>query len=362
MATERLMTAAELPGDESAHNVGPGSPAANNGGSLRPQTFGEYVGQRELLEKLSIAVTAACEREEPMEHLLLHGPPGLGKTTLAHVAGAEMGRKVYTTSGPALSRGTDLVGALTRLEQGDILFIDEIHRLPVSVEEFIYPAMEDFRIDVPVDTGLHARTVQISLKPFTLIGATTRAGLVSAPLRSRFGITHHLQYYGQQDLETIVTRSAGLLSVNIPDADAVRLIAARSRGTPRIANRLLRRVRDYAQVRSGGGRTGAITTALVEEALTLEGIDSMGLDDLDRRYLRTIGTTYQGGPVGVEAVAATLNEDSGTLESVVEPYLLQLGFVARMRRGRMVTALGAAHVGGGCRAGDGLAQSELFEG
>ncbi len=361
MATERLMTAAELPGDESALNERPGSPAANGGGSLRPQRFGEYVGQRELLEKLGIAVAAARERNEPMEHLLLHGPPGLGKTTLAHVAGAEMGRKVYTTSGPALSRGTDLVGALTRLEHGDILFIDEIHRLPISVEEFIYPAMEDFRIDVPVDTGLHARTVQISLKPFTLIGATTRAGLVSAPLRSRFGITHHLQYYGQQELETIVTRSAGLLSVNIPDACAVQLIAARSRGTPRIANRLLRRVRDYAQVRSGGGRTGAITTALVEEALALEGIDSMGLDDLDRRYLRTIGTTYQGGPVGVEAVAATLNEDSGTLESVVEPYLLQLGFVARMRRGRMVTAQGAAHVGGACRAGDGLAQTELFE-
>jgi len=358
MATERIMTASELPGDDAAGPVG----VPGGGGSLRPQTFGEYVGQRELLEKLSIAVRAARERSEPMEHLLLHGPPGLGKTTLAHVAGAEMGRKVYTTSGPALSRGTDLVGALTRLEQGDILFIDEIHRLPISVEEFIYPAMEDFRIDVPVDSGLHARTVQITLKPFTLIGATTRAGLVSAPLRSRFGITHHLQYYGQADLETIVARSAGLLAVEVKDKAAVPLIAARSRGTPRIANRLLRRVRDYAQVRGGKKGGGAITLALVEEALALEGIDPMGLDELDRRYLRTIGTTYQGGPVGVEAVAATLNEDAGTLESVVEPYLLQIGFVARMRRGRMLTAQGAAHVGGGSRAGEGLADGGLFDG
>jgi holliday junction DNA helicase RuvB len=361
MATERLMTAAELPGDEAG-----GDAAGSVGsvpGSLRPQRFGEYVGQPELLEKLSIAVRAARGRGEPMEHLLLHGPPGLGKTTLAHVAGAEMGRKVYTTSGPALSRGTDLVGALTRLEQGDILFIDEIHRLPISVEEFIYPAMEDFRIDVPVDSGLHARTVQITLKPFTLIGATTRAGLVSAPLRSRFGITHHLQYYGQADLETIVRRSAGLLAVEVPDAKAITLIASRSRGTPRIANRLLRRVRDYAHVHGSkkGGGAGTVTVRLVEDALALEGIDAMGLDELDRRYMRTIGTTYQGGPVGVEAVAATLNEDAGTLESVVEPYLLQLGFVARMRRGRMLTAVGAAHVGGGCRAGEGLGDSALFE-
>lgn len=360
------MTAAELPGDETlAAGVGGGT-GASHPGSLRPQTFDEYVGQRDLIEKLSIAVHAARGRAEPMEHLLLHGPPGLGKTTLAHVAGGEMGRKVYTTSGPALSRGTDLVGALTRLEQGDILFIDEIHRLPIAVEEFIYPAMEDFRIDVPVDSGLHARTVQITLKPFTLIGATTRAGLVSAPLRSRFGITHHLQYYSQADLETIVARSAGLLGVVVAELAAVTLIAARSRGTPRIANRLLRRVRDYAQVRGGGGkgaRNGsAVTVALVEEALTLEGIDAMGLDELDRRYLRTIGTTYQGGPVGVEAVAATLNEDAGTLESVVEPYLLQVGFVARMRRGRTLTAQGAAHVGGGCKAGDGLAEGGLFEG
>jgi len=352
MATERLMTASELPGDDATGTL-------SGVATLRPQTFDQYVGQPDLLERLAIAVGAARERGEPMEHLLLHGPPGLGKTTLAHVAGAEMGRKVYTTSGPALSRGTDLVGALTRLEQGDILFIDEIHRLPIAVEEFIYPAMEDFRIDVPVDSGLHARTVQITLKPFTLIGATTRAGLVSAPLRSRFGITHHLRYYSQADLETIVSRSAGLLGVEVKDTRAVPLIAARSRGTPRIANRLLRRVRDYAQVK--GPRGGGVTLSLVEEALALEGIDAMGLDELDRRYLRTIGTTYQGGPVGVEAVAATLNEDAGTLESVVEPYLLQLGFVARMRRGRMLTAQGAAHAGAGCRAGEGLEAGALFE-
>jgi Holliday junction DNA helicase RuvB len=330
---------------------------------LRPKRLEDYIGQRKNVELLKISLGAAKKRGEPLDHVLFHGPPGLGKTTLAYVIAAEMGRNIRVTSGPAITRPSDLMADLTNLEEGDILFIDEIHRLPISVEEFIYPAMEDFRIDVPVDSGLHARTVQITLKPFTLIGATTRAGLVSAPLRSRFGITHHLQYYGQADLETIVRRSAGLLSVQISDAKAVTLIASRSRGTPRIANRLLRRVRDYAQVHGSkkGGGLGAVTIGLVEDALTLEGIDAMGLDELDRRYMRTIGTTYQGGPVGVEAVAATLNEDAGTLESVVEPYLLQLGFVARMRRGRMLTARGAAHAGGGCRAGEGLAEGVLFD-
>jgi Holliday junction DNA helicase RuvB len=301
----------------------------------------EYVGQPDLMERLAITIAAVKARREPMEHVLLHGPPGLGKTTLAHVIGAEMAARVYVTSGPALSRATDLVSALTRLEKGDVLFIDEIHRLPIAVEEFVYPAMEDFRIDVPVDSGLHARTVQITLKPFTLIGATTRAGLLSAPMRSRFGIVHHLHYYSQDELLTILRRSLALLGLHADAAAPLEAIAARSRGTPRIANRLLRRVRDFAQVKGDG----VIRADMVERALELEGVDALGLDDLDRAYLTTIGTTFGGGPAGVEAVAATMNQDGGTLEDVVEPYLLQIGFVARTRRGRMLTAAGAAHVG-----------------
>lgn len=329
MATERLVTAQATPADEQVN------------WSLRPAHLGEYVGQRDLVERLVIAIEAARARKEPMEHVLLHGPPGLGKTTLAHVIGAEMGTKVYVTSGPALTRGTDLVSALTRLEKGDILFIDEIHRLPPSVEEFVYPAMEDYRIDVPVDSGLHARTVQIDVKPFSLIGATTRAGLVSSPMRSRFGITHHLQYYSEQELLAILARSSRLLDLHAIDGESMMSIAARSRGTPRIANRLLRRVRDFAQVRSAG----KVTPRVVTDALELEGVDGLGLDKLDRLYLKTIATTYQGGPVGLEAVAATLNEDSGTLEDVVEPFLLQIGFVARTRRGREITKPGCEHIG-----------------
>ncbi|MEQ8845759.1 MAG: Holliday junction branch migration DNA helicase RuvB [Phycisphaerales bacterium] len=310
------------------------------GWALRPQRLGEYVGQRDTLERLAIAIEAARSRGEALDHVLLHGPPGLGKTTLAHVIAAEMGTKVHVTSGPALSRGTDLVAALTRLEAGDVLFIDEIHRTPAAVEEFVYPAMEDFRVDVTLDAGLNARTVQIKCKPFTLIGATTRAGLLSAPLRSRFGLIHHLRFYEVDELSAIVARSAGLLSLHI-DAPAVEAIATRSRGTPRIANRLLRRVRDFASVRGDG----EATSAAVDDALGLEGVDSLGLDELDRAYLRTIGTTYKGGPVGLEALAATMNEDPGTLEDMVEPFLLKLGFVARHRRGRELTEAGASHVG-----------------
>jgi Holliday junction DNA helicase RuvB len=322
--------------------------------SLRPTRLREYIGQPDLIERLSVTIQAVRARKEPMEHVLLHGPPGLGKTTLAHVIGAEMGTKVYTTSGPALSRGTDLVSALTRLQRGDVLFIDEIHRLPVAVEEFVYPAMEDYRIDVPVDSGLHARTVQITLQPFTLIGATTRAGLVSAPMRSRFGLTHHLRYYSGEELLTILVRSGELLGVKLRGPGALEAIAARSRGTPRIANRLLRRVRDFAQVRGDG----AISAALVEQALQLEGVDHLGLDELDRTYLRTIGTVFKGGPVGVEAVAATMNDDAGTLEDLVEPYLLQIGHLTRTRRGRMLTRSGAAHVGVAPPAED--AEAALF--
>ena len=323
--------------------------------SLRPRTIAEYVGQPDLIERLGITIKAVKQRAEPMEHVLLHGPPGLGKTTLAHVIAEEMGTRVHLTSGPALTKPGDLVSVLTQMGEHEVLFIDEIHRLPIAVEEFVYPAMEDFRIDVRVESGMHARTVQVPLKPFTLIGATTRAGLVSSPLRSRFGITHALRYYSAEELLVILKRSAGLLSVD-GDGRALELIADRSRGTPRIANRLLRRVRDYAQVK-GNGR---LTTGMVGDALTLEGIDGLGLDELDRSYMRVIATTYGGGPVGLEAVAATLNHDSGTLEDVVEPYLLQCGFVARTKRGRALTKAGAGHIGMP-HAGV-VGSAELFEG
>jgi holliday junction DNA helicase RuvB len=329
MATERLISPSAATPDDEAVNF-----------SLRPRVIDEYVGQSELIEKLAIAIAAAKQRGEPMEHVLLHGPPGLGKTTLAHVIAAEMGSQVHVTSGPALSKATDLVATLQRVNQGDVLFIDEIHRLPIAVEEFIYPAMEDFRIDVCIDAGLNARTIQIKCKPFTLIGATTRAGLLSAPLRSRFGLAHHLRYYTRAELLVILERSARLLNV-AGHHDGLNAIAERSRGTPRIANRLLRRARDFAQVKSQGRFDG--TT--VDAALKLEGVDALGLDELDRSYLRTIATTYEGGPVGLEAIAATMNEDAGTLEDMVEPYLLQLQFLRRDRRGRMLNRAGAEHLG-----------------
>lgn len=351
MATDRIIAPTTTPAEEHAN------------WALRPQTIDEYIGQPELIERLLIAIEAVKARQkkatdldtcEHLEHILLHGPPGLGKTTLAHVIGSELGTKVHTTSGPALARGTDLVAVLTRLQPGDVLFIDEIHRLPVAVEEFIYPAMEDFRIDVCLDTGLNARTVQIKCAPFTLIGATTRAGLLSSPMRSRFGITHHLKYYDQRDLVNILDRSSSLLSMGKPESSAMEQIASRSRGTPRIANRLLRRVRDYAAVRADGVASSSVVT----DALQLEGIDQLGLDELDRSYLKTIRSVYNGGPVGLEAVAATLNEDTGTLEDVVEPYLLQIGFLARTKRGRMITQQACAHLGLSPIAED---QSRLFE-
>lgn len=338
MATDRIIAPTASPIEE------------HKNWALRPQSIDEYIGQPELIERLLIAIEAVKARQsgkddteprEHLEHILLHGPPGLGKTTLAHVIGTELGTKVHTTSGPALARGTDLVAVLTRLQPGDVLFIDEIHRLPIAVEEFVYPAMEDFKIDVCLDTGLNARTVQIKCAPFTLIGATTRAGLLSSPMRSRFGITHHLRFYEHNDLIHILRRSASLLAMGSCDEGALSQIASRSRGTPRIANRLLRRVRDFASVRA----QGETTKQIVDDALALEGVDALGLDDLDRNYLRTIHSVYNGGPVGLEAIAATLNEDAGTLEDVVEPYLLQIGFLARTRRGRMMTRRACEHLG-----------------
>ncbi len=329
MARRKIIKPDSTGADEEAFNV-----------ALRPRTLDECIGAPGLIEKLRIAITAARGRSEPMEHVLLHGPPGLGKTTLAYVIAHEMASTIKVTSGPALTRPSDLVGILTNLEPCDVLFIDEIHRLSPAVEEYIYPAMEEFKVDFVVDSGMHSRTINLPLKPFTLIGATTRAGLLSPPLRTRFGITQHLDFWTEQDLHRRLQMSAGMLEIDC-DEPALTTMAARARGTPRIANRLLRRCRDYAQVK-GDGR---LTTETVDAALKLEGIDALGLDELDRSFLRVIIDTYRGGPVGIEAVAATLGEETDTLVDVVEPFLLQIGFLARTRRGRLATTRAYEHLG-----------------
>lgn len=308
--------------------LAPGDP---NIKSLRPKRLAEYIGQTLAVGNLQVALQAATAREEPLDHVLLHGPPGLGKTTLSHIVATEMGSNIVATSGPAMERPKDLMGVLTNLETGDVLFVDEIHRLPHTVEEFLYSAMEDFQVDFILDRGAFAKTIKIPLKRFTLVGATTRAGLLSAPLRDRFGILLHLDFYTVDELTEVVSRSAAILGVPIHDQGAQE-IAKRSRGTPRIANRLLRRVRDYAEVEGDG----TITREIGRIALEREGIDENGLDSLDRRYIRTIQEFYNGGPVGVEALAATLNEEVDTLEDVVEPYLLKEGFVIRTAAGRRV--------------------------
>ncbi len=317
--------------------------------SLRPQKLDEVIGQKELVERLRISLAAAKGRGEPLEHVLFYGPPGLGKTTFAHVIANEIGSRLSQTSGPALIRAADLLGLLTNLQPRDVLFIDEIHRLPAAVEEFLYPAMEDFRIDFVVDKGPFAKTVPVPLSPFTLVGATTRAGLISKPMRERFGIYHHVDFYPAEDIKEILRRSARLLDLAADEA-SLDEIAKRSRGTPRVANRLLRRVRDYAAVKARGKFTHAITT----DALALEGVDDQGLDEHDRKYLRTIIEFYKGGPVGIEAIASTLNEDPDNIEDLVEPFLLKIGFLKRTRKGREATELAYKHLnltpGGGQRS------------
>ena len=308
--------------------------------ALRPTRLDECIGQEVVREQLRIALDAARARREPLDHVLLDGPPGLGKTTLAHVVANEMGATIRVTSGPAIARQGDLMMMLTQMDTGDVLFIDEIHRLAKVVEEFLYPALEDFRVDYTTESGIGGRTVNFALKRFTLVGATTRAGMLSAALRDRFGLLFHLQYYSEAELVRIVQRNAELLKIK-SDRPALERLASRSRGTPRIVNRLLRRVRDYAEVRGDG----TLTPAVVDAALDILQIDSLGLDNLDRAYLTALLKHYDGGPAGIEAIAASMGHERDTLEDVVEPFLLQIGFVIRTPRGRLARPAAYEHLG-----------------
>jgi len=339
---ERIVTGAATREDEAVDRA------------IRPRTLDDYVGQAAVKMQLEIFVSAARQRAEALDHVLIFGPPGLGKTTLAHIIANELGVTMKQTSGPVLERPADLAAMLTSLQPRDVLFVDEIHRLLPIVEEVLYPAMEDYQLDIMIGEGPAARSIKLALPPFTLVGATTRAGLLTAPLRDRFGIVQRLEFYGVDDLERIVTRSASILGVSIDPAGA-RGIARRSRGTPRIANRLLRRARDYAQVKANGH----IDVAVASAALDLLQVDPEGFDTLDRKYILTIIERFDGGPVGVESIAAAISEDRGTLEDVVEPFLIQQGFITRTSRGRVAARRAYEHFG--LKAPERLSSLPLFE-
>ncbi len=308
--------------------------------TLRPSSFDEFTGQRNIVENLKVYISAAIKRGDSLDHCLFTGPPGLGKTTLSHIISKEMHTNIKTSSGPVLEKPGDLAGILTNLEDGDVFFIDEIHRLPTTVEEYLYSAMEDFKIDIMIESGPNARSIELELKKFTLIGATTRAGLLTAPLRSRFGIIHRLDYYNSDDLAIVIKRSAGILKVPIFD-DAAYELASRSRGTPRIANRLLRRTRDFADVKGNG----TITMDIAQFALDRLEVDQYGLDEMDKRIIQSIIEKFSGGPVGLTNIATAVGEDSGTIEEVYEPFLIREGFITRTPRGRQATELAYRHFG-----------------